>query len=969
MAFTANDGRSYSSQAAADAANARVASGASTAVAPQPVIAPTTQPLAPVAVKSMLLPATPAPTNTTLITGTEKSPFSATTSYNPDGTVKSNTYTGQDPTTQPALPNSPWLQNGTTDKNALVNYVPTNDQLLNPPAEWTPEQRNILFNNYYKSKGIDTGVDSSTLPTSSEEAGLQAITEANKKKSLLDSQADYQIEQYKRKLGENVAGTNAALPMNREGVSAPGNAATAGVITTQYQNETGQQIAQLTELKRQYQLALQSGNLNSIKALGQAVAQTNQAINDSQTKQLENTRGIIDKLAASGELSNISSSDLASLASTYNVPVAALKSAALAATTKSLKADQKEQFANISTAANTAFDFMKNGQPISLNMAQQLSNSTKVPAMDWMNFNQRAQDIAANNKLDDATKAQQFQGLQYDITQKLAGIASQEDRNWQTYNKMKDSGTFTPVELQDFVTSHNMDVTANPKTQAELAVAQANAVIKNVEAQYAGKPPPPGTLEDVKYQQAKADLAKSQYENVQSGATNVNTTTVVDFNGKQYQGYQPNAITQALGIDPEQFKAQCGRLVNQATGIGVGDTYQNKMEHTDPSIKAPQAGMVFVMPTSEKWGHTGIVAGVSDDGKTVLAYDANWNNKSDPGGLHTHEISTDKITGYALPKSGSALDKLVNPPVNKANVTNSLQSLADSIAHYNIDPKDLSSRLPKGATESERAKVLQMAKEINPEFSEGKYGAKKAFIDAWEGAPTTGTYAFMNNSANTAIKHLETAYNAFQEIKNSGVKDANGLINYLKDHAGDPAISAFMSIQEPLAGELGKASTGGVPNEGEMANYRKILDVNKSPDAMLSTLKSQMDLIGGKIKTNVNQYKRSVGTLPADSVLDDESIAALKRIGLNPNSYDPTIKEKPSEVVQNFMNDPNASEADKNALQNDLKNPQFSSDPNGWAERAIRRHYGTKYDSGTYKAAENPAGLDLQVGDPEGLFN
>ncbi len=145
-------------------------------------------------------------------------------------------------------------------------------------------------------------------------------------------------------------------------------------------------------------------------------------------------------------------------------------------------------------------------------------------------------------------------------------------------------------------------------------------------------------------------------------------------------------------------------------------------------------------------------------------------------------------------------------------------------------------------------------------------------------------------------------------MKNSGVKDANGVLNYIKDHAGDPNIAAFQAIVEPLSGEVAKATTGGQPNESEMAAYRKIFDLNKTPDQMLATIKSQLSLMGGRIQTNVSKYKKDIGMLPKDSVLDDESQKVLQSMGLDAASYDPTVgKAKVNPIVgflQNYFNKP-----------------------------------------------------------------
>jgi surface antigen len=87
---------------------------------------------------------------------------------------------------------------------------------------------------------------------------------------------------------------------------------------------------------------------------------------------------------------------------------------------------------------------------------------------------------------------------------------------------------------------------------------------------------------------------------------------------------------------------QCGRFVNKATGLGLGDSYQSKMAKMDPNIKKPEAGMVFVMPYKDT-GHTGFVLGVNKEKGTVTVKDSNYSLDQK---VKIHEIPLSKISGY-----------------------------------------------------------------------------------------------------------------------------------------------------------------------------------------------------------------------------------------------------------------------------------------------------------------------------------
>lgn len=122
------------------------------------------------------------------------------------------------------------------------------------------------------------------------------------------------------------------------------------------------------------------------------------------------------------------------------------------------------------------------------------------------------------------------------------------------------------------------------------------------------------------------------------------------FNGVGTDTYTGAKFSQnAQKVFPTGTKAgQCGRFVNNLTGIGMGDSFQNKMSFTDPSIKVPKSGDVFVMPYS--WtGHTGIVSKAvprSDGTYDVYVVDSNWGLDEK---IRHHVINSSKIAGYARP--------------------------------------------------------------------------------------------------------------------------------------------------------------------------------------------------------------------------------------------------------------------------------------------------------------------------------
>lgn len=97
---------------------------------------------------------------------------------------------------------------------------------------------------------------------------------------------------------------------------------------------------------------------------------------------------------------------------------------------------------------------------------------------------------------------------------------------------------------------------------------------------------------------------------------------------------------------------QCGRFVNELTGLGVGDSFESKMAKTDSSIgteqNPPRPGDVFMQPYS--WtGHTGIVAGVTPmpDGSYQLdIVDSNFGLDEK---IRHRQINSRNVSGFARP--------------------------------------------------------------------------------------------------------------------------------------------------------------------------------------------------------------------------------------------------------------------------------------------------------------------------------
>lgn len=123
-----------------------------------------------------------------------------------------------------------------------------------------------------------------------------------------------------------------------------------------------------------------------------------------------------------------------------------------------------------------------------------------------------------------------------------------------------------------------------------------------------------------------------------------NPQDVMNVLGFNNVGGDTNTASKVSAVPVESKGGQCGRFVNNITGLGVGDSYQSKLAKMDPSLKPEDAepGMIFTMPY-EDTGHIGFIVAVNGDIVTVK--DSNWYKNSDPETVHVHDIPLSKITG------------------------------------------------------------------------------------------------------------------------------------------------------------------------------------------------------------------------------------------------------------------------------------------------------------------------------------
>lgn len=134
----------------------------------------------------------------------------------------------------------------------------------------------------------------------------------------------------------------------------------------------------------------------------------------------------------------------------------------------------------------------------------------------------------------------------------------------------------------------------------------------------------------------------------------------------------------ALDVSPGAVGGQCGRYVNNYTGIGMGDTYASKMKLMDESITTPAPGMIFVMKYKST-GHTGFIMSIDANGIATVK-DSNWGLDEK---VRIHKIPVSQMTGFRATPASVGNWSYGNPVL--AEIGNSILDLLPEGALYDPD--------------------------------------------------------------------------------------------------------------------------------------------------------------------------------------------------------------------------------------------------------------------------------------------
>lgn len=578
-----------------------------------------------------------------------------------------------------------------------------------------------------------------------------------------------------------------------------------------------------------------------------------------------------------------------------------------------LKNSSTEQFMGV---VNSGVELTPEG-------VQAMSEQYGIDFETSFNYYNATQSIRDNKKLDDATKAIEFARVDKEFKEELRGIRTKEAKAILDFETMSSSGDFTPDQLRSLAIDMGISNAQNPVFQAELRLKEANAKIKQAQANG-----------EVIGPQAQLNYANDLYDYNEKTGTGMGSVPTgggygaqaASFSSSQlladYNYQSATAISSGirLQVEPGQMKDLpgterredwCGAFVNDALGTAFGDTFTDKMGLVpEPPIIAPEAGMAFVQATSAVWGHVGVVEWVDPVTGQMGVVESNWQTGEDGKGIISRRtMQITDAAGFVPSKNGVA----IQGPNGGSSAS---QKLAEAI----MDPT--SNATLKDLTPTQKEQVLPLLNDLkNAALADGD--SRGVMAASAGGSQPSDSFINAMTKANTVVTQVGLLSDKMLESELIHADEGNDSVLDLSP------LSGWLAKKNPWntdAQEIKAILTGTVPNlargvfgevgvltdhdiklyMGTLPNLTQTADVKKAVTAL--TLKVVQDSIEAAIDLQAAGGRDMSGyTRFYDKV--DAQIAQIEfELGIvDPNrsggqaAFDPTTADA-DEMTATYLN-------------------------------------------------------------------
>lgn len=157
--------------------------------------------------------------------------------------------------------------------------------------------------------------------------------------------------------------------------------------------------------------------------------------------------------------------------------------------------------------------------------------------------------------------------------------------------------------------------------------------------------------------------------------------------------------------------------------------------------------------------------------------------------------------------------------------------------------------LPPISSRGSGALIRDAVFKYEPQFSEQRAQVRKAF--------TSGPDGRNIGALNTAAVHLDQFADAADALKNGSFRPGNAVFNSLSQTFGNSAPTNFSGLKTAVAGELASALKGTATDQ-EIKSIGEAIEAKNSPEQLREYIKTQMHVLGAKLKTYQERYQQQI---------------------------------------------------------------------------------------------------------------
>lgn len=776
----------------------------------------------------------------------------------------------------------------------------------------------------------------------------QQNVDFNKAQTDIANKLDQSGLQQQTSQGQSaIAGVNAAMAQSREGVmgtSKPLAASGFDARTTQVLNDAATRVNSSIAQRDQAQLNLENAQRTNesksaeiyagqVANANKEIAAAQTALADSQTKATSTALDFINKLdLGTGALSD---ADIQAISTATGADPTIIKIAAKSASNKNITTEAKAQMDNLSTFT----DMASKGVSFNMTSLQSISQSTGLDVGTLANISQLGAQVAATKGIEQQKAQADLVSAIAEAGQKQRGIFTVAQQNIDGLQNLRIAGA-SPEIISAYKSAASITDVNDPKYKADLQYKQAEAAIEQAHAE--GRAITPEDI--VKFASAQEEMAYNNGagayptpggEDLASVALSYKTdgSWKQDFkNNPVYQGGTLGCAVVASGI-----LKQAGVLDKKYPSIAT--LVPALVDKGWTRVDVPQKGDVVVwglMQGTDGHGHVGVCTdgknavnnqGPSGPANTPIFYGrpvkpsdayplagfyrppASAQVGSNPTSipLYTKTMNDAKAAGAPFAVAKKLAETAVTDAFTKqtqeaeANqpLSSDLEIIANKVSSYDINPSELSSRMPKGATESEKTKVLARAAEIKPSFSQSDYANRASLKKSL----TSGALADNVRSINTLVAHLDNLSQAEEKLAPGGIPLLNKAWQTGAGAVGNANVNNFNVAKQAVSAELGKVFKGsGVVPEGEIKAWEDNFDAASSKEQINAAIQQGVQLMAGRLGAIKDQYSMTMGEPMSRGILSTESKAILKKLGIDPSNIESEDTTQQSTSGANTVN-------------------------------------------------------------------